>query len=121
MLTPADTLLTPTFPRTRSPLLLRAKPYPPTPKLKIKPMPVQYAVTTEVLERLTQASTVRFSNWRLVASPTCTAFPLLPSKIKPCPTRPGPKVLLPTEVPWLVPTSSKVLSSHRHQLTTPGG
>src|SRR5438477_11516265 len=72
------------------------------------------------LPRLTQASIVKSCSCKFVGLPILTAS-VSPSNKKPCPTRPGPKVAFPTNVPVFPPVWSWVLFSPFHQLTRLGG
>src|ERR1019366_4518722 len=90
------------------------------PPPKIPPAPSPPCEASEPLARLIQASIVKSCSCRLAGLPTETPSPL-PSKTNACPTRPGPKVVLPTSVPLLVPAWSNALPSARHQLTSPEG
>src|SRR5438876_1070549 len=114
---PESTSLISTLPRRRCPSSVSPKRYPPAPYAKIVP-PLKSKDTRFVLLLFIQASIVKFCSWRLAGLPTDAASPL-PSSTNACPTRPGPKLVLPTSVPLLESAASSALFSPFHQLTKP--
>src|SRR5437588_11919712 len=69
----------------------------------------------------TQASIVRFVGFCEGASGICTQL-FVPSKLNAGPTIPGAAaVAVPTNIPWLVPTSVLAFPSPAHQPTRPSG
>src|SRR5882762_8405074 len=80
--------------------------------------------TTVALDRLIQASMVKFCNWRLAGFPMSNRSRCVPSNTKACPTAPEPYVFIPpnpAHVPLLPPTTSLPLPSPGHHATTPVG